>query len=190
MQGTLPVEYDDVHRPFGICTVSRASWQPPTARQIRWNSRCSRSFPRRRMIGCAGKASPSHPRSTAPSTDPTCRAPMWPSSSRPGRQRGRDRHGDGQRPASRFPALLAAVRPGERSGAVGADRGRARQRGGQGRAGELGHERPRGLYTLRLTAVGDGGEHQAAVQVLVDNVPSHGTRPGIRSRQVLLPGQG
>jgi len=171
MQGTVPVEYDDVHRPFGICRESgklATAYCPPDQVEQQVFS----IFPPEADDWVREQGIPQPPKEYCPIHGPDLSgadvAILQPAqfasvkgivtvtgNARPaGFQRYWLQFGQGSAPEQWVP--------------IGGEHGNAVDKGVLENWDTNGLE---GLYTLRLTAVGDGGEHQATVQVLVDNVP-------------------
>ncbi|HHX43464.1 MAG TPA: penicillin-binding protein [Chloroflexi bacterium] len=171
MEGTVPVEHDDVHRPIGICRESQklaTTYCPAEAVEQQVFS----IYPPEADDWVREQGIPQPPKEYCPIHGPDLSgaavAILQPGhfatikgvvavtgNARPdGFQRYRLEYGQGSAPGQWIP--------------IGGEHGESIDNGVLEHWDTHGLE---GLYTLRLIAVGDGGEHQATVQVLVDNTP-------------------
>jgi len=170
MEGTVPVEHDDVHRPVGICRESgqlATAYCPPELVEQQVFS----IYPPEADDWVREQGIPQPPKEYCPIHGPdlsgTDVAILQPAqfggargvmpvigNARPGGfQRYRLEYGQGSAPEQWIP--------------IGGEHGEAVDNGVLEHWDTNGLE---GLYTLRLVVVADGGERHAAVQVLVDNV--------------------
>jgi hypothetical protein len=171
MRGTVPVEHDNVHRQFAICRESGKLATPHCPPEL-VEQRVFSIFPPEADDWVREQGIPQPPKEFCDIHQPDLSGidvfilqpaqftsvrgivPVIGNARPGGFQRYWLQYGQGIAPEQWAP--------------IGGEHGQAVDRGVLEHWDTSGLE---GLYTLRLTAVGDGGERHAAVQVLVDNVP-------------------